>query len=119
VGLATHMLAEEAKFRWMNSRRRLEAGGIALTLEMFQEKFLRKNFPVDVRRKKGIEFLELKQGSLFVAEYATKFAELSWFCSYINEVGAEASKCIKFESGLHPKINQYVGFHEIWEFASW
>jgi hypothetical protein len=40
-----------------------------------------------------------------VAEYAAKFENLSRFCPNINEVGAEASKCIKFESGLHPEIN--------------
>jgi len=61
----------------------------------------------------------MKQGSLSVVEYAEKFEELSRFCSYINEVGAETSKCIEFESGLHPKIKQYLGFHEIREFAYW
>ena len=37
--------------------------------------FLRKYFPEDVRGKKEIEFLELKQGSKSVVEYAAKFAE--------------------------------------------
>lgn len=35
-------------------------------------KFVEKYFPEDVRSKKEIEFLELKQGNLTIAEYAAK-----------------------------------------------
>jgi len=35
--------------------------------------FLEKYFPEDVRNKKEMEFLELRQGSMTVAEYAAKF----------------------------------------------
>ncbi|XP_050916551.1 uncharacterized protein LOC127131680 [Lathyrus oleraceus] len=41
--------------------------------------FLRKYFPEDVRGKKEIEFLELKQGNLSVIEYAARFVELAKF----------------------------------------
>jgi len=41
VRLATHMLAEEAEFWWMNSKRRLEAGGAVMSWERFKEEFLR------------------------------------------------------------------------------
>ena len=43
---------------------------------------------------------------------------MSRFSPYINAEGEEESKCIKFESGLRPKIYQYVGFHRIRDFAT-
>lgn len=48
--------------------------------EIFREEILGKDVPADVRNKKKIEFLELKQGSMTVAEYAAKYQELSRFC---------------------------------------
>lgn len=43
---------------------------------MFRVQFLEKYFPEYVRRKKDIEFLELKQGNMTVVEYVAKFEEL-------------------------------------------
>lgn len=72
--------------------------------------FLENYFSTDIRIKKEIEFLELKQGNMTVADYAPKFEELSRFCPHYNGVEAEGSKYIKFESGLHPKIKQFIGY---------
>ena len=118
VRLATHMLAEEAEFWWGNVRQRLEGAGTVITWEVFREEFLGKYFPADVRNKKEIEFLELKQGSMFVSEYAAKFEELSRFCPYINAAGAEVSKCLKFENGLRPEIKQFIGYQQIRQFST-
>ena len=63
-----------------------------------------------------MEFLNLKQGSSSVAEYAAKFEELSRFCPYINVEDAMVSKCVKFESGLRPDIYQYMCVQEIRDF---
>ena len=41
----------------------------------FKSEFLKKYFPEDLRNKKEVEFLNLKQGDLSVAEYAAKFEE--------------------------------------------
>ncbi|KHN06033.1 hypothetical protein glysoja_038002, partial [Glycine soja] len=46
------------------------------TWEDFKRVILDKYFPEDVRNKKEMEFLELKQGNMIVAKYATKFEEL-------------------------------------------
>lgn len=116
VRLATHMLEEEAKFWWMNSKGRMEAGVVVVSWEKFKEEFLKKYFPADIKSKKEVEFLHLKHGSMSVAKYAAKFEELSRFCPYINAKDAEESKCIKCERGLCLKIYQYVGFHEIRDF---
>jgi len=114
VRLATHMLAEEAEFWWTNVKGRLETGGEVVTWARFKTEFLRKYFPEDLRTRKEVEFLNLKQGSLSVAEYAAKFEELSRFCPYAE--GAMVSKCVKFESGLRLEIYQYMCVQEIRDF---
>lgn len=53
-----------------------------------------------MRSKKEIEFLEFKLGDLIIVEYAAKFEELMKFCLHYNNIVAEGSKCIKFESML-------------------
>ena len=71
---------------------------------------MRNYIPEDVHGKKEIEFLKLKQGSMPVTEYAVKFVELAKFYPHYSEANAEFSKCIKFESGLRPKIKKEVGY---------
>lgn len=113
----THMLSQEAEYWWDNARQRFEANGIALTWAIFRGAFLEKYFPTDVRSKKEIEFLELKQGNMTIVDYAAKFEELSRFSPYYNEVEVEVSKCIKFENGLRPEIKQFIGYQKIRQFS--
>lgn len=82
----THMLAEEAEYRWDNARRRLEDTDTEITWENFKTKFLEKYFLVDVRTKKEIELLELKQGNMIAASYVVKFEKLSRLCPHYNGV---------------------------------
>ncbi|XP_058784411.1 uncharacterized protein LOC131659203 [Vicia villosa] len=70
--------------------------------------FLRKYFPEDVRGKKEIEFLNLRQGNKSVIEYAAKFGELAKFYQHYDGPTGEFSKCIKFENGLCPKIKKVI-----------
>ncbi|MCI33374.1 GRAS family transcription factor, partial [Trifolium medium] len=77
-----------------------------------------KYFPADVRNRKVVEFMELKQGNLSVAEYAAKFESLCAFSPHYNTVEAEYVKCVKFESGLRPDIKQPIGFSEIRDFPT-
>ncbi|XP_050875544.1 uncharacterized protein LOC127079166 [Lathyrus oleraceus] len=77
---------------------------------------MEKYFPIDIRSKKEIEFLEMKQGKMTMANYASKFKKLSRFYPHYNGVGAEGSKYLKFETGLHPKIKQLIGHQEIRQF---
>lgn len=91
----------------------MEVAGTEITWEIFRNEFLGKYFPADVRNKKEIEFLELKQGTMSVAAYAAKFEELSRFCPHYNAVEAEHSKCLKFENGLRPEIKQFIGYQQI------
>ncbi|MCI49177.1 GRAS family transcription factor, partial [Trifolium medium] len=70
---------------------------------MFKRELWMKYFPADVRNMKVVEFLELKQGNMTIAEYAVKFESLSVFSPYYNTAEAEYDKCVKFESGLRPE----------------
>ncbi|XP_050919616.1 uncharacterized protein LOC127137174 [Lathyrus oleraceus] len=117
IRYGTHKLSGEVDDWWVDTRLRLETAGEEITREVFRREFLRKYYPEDVRGKKEIEFLELKQGNLSVTEYAAKFTELAKFYHHYDGANAEFSKCIKFENGLHPEIKKAVGYQKIHVFA--
>ncbi|XP_058733135.1 uncharacterized protein LOC131604728 [Vicia villosa] len=94
VAFGTHMLEGEVEAWWDNSRQRLE------TAE-------------DIHSAKEVEFLELKQGSLTVAEYAARFEELVQYWAHYNTEEAMTSKCLKFENGLRPEIKQGIACQKI------
>ncbi|XP_050890623.1 uncharacterized protein LOC127096040 [Lathyrus oleraceus] len=105
-----HMLVEEVDDWWINTRHVLDVAAEVVTWVVFRGEFLRKYFPEDVRGKKEIEFLELKQGNLSVTEYTSRFVELVKFYPHYSEATIEFSKCIKFENGLCPKIKKVIGY---------
>ncbi|XP_050900594.1 uncharacterized protein LOC127107346, partial [Lathyrus oleraceus] len=113
VRYGTHMLAVEADDWWLETHERLTVAGEDITWDVFRREFLRKYYPEDVRGKKEIEFLELKQGNMSVTDYAAKFVELSKFYPHYTGAGAEFSKCIKFENGLRSEIKKAVGYQKI------
>ena len=118
VRYGTHMLAEEADDWWVATRTEMVQDGEALTWANFRRAFLRRYFPEDVRGRKEIEFLELKQGNLTVSEYATKFTELAkYYAHYNNDEAGEFSKCIKFENGLRDEIKQGIRYQRIRRFS--
>ncbi|RDX84809.1 hypothetical protein CR513_34078, partial [Mucuna pruriens] len=81
----------------------------AITWENFKRIFLKKYFLEDVRNKKEMEFIELKQGNRSIANYSTKFEELlRYFVHYQNE-DRKHSKCVKFINGLRLEIKQGKG----------
>ncbi|MCI36660.1 hypothetical protein A2U01_0057883, partial [Trifolium medium] len=77
--LGVYVLREEANVWWKNVKLRIGAEGVAIVWEIFKREFLRKYFPADIKNKKVIEFMELKQGNLSVAEYSVKFEALCVF----------------------------------------
>ncbi|XP_050875816.1 uncharacterized protein LOC127079482 [Lathyrus oleraceus] len=94
----------------------MEDEGTEVTWAVFRTNFLEKYFLEDVRSKKPIEFLGLKQGNSAVVECAAKFEELVKFCPQYNSVTYEGSKCIKFESNLCPEIKKGIKYQEIHQF---
>ncbi|XP_058753671.1 uncharacterized protein LOC131626848 [Vicia villosa] len=113
VRYGTHMLAVEADDLWLETRQRLETAGEEITWAVFRWEFMRKHYPEDVRGKKEIEFLELKQENKLITEYAAKFVELAKFYPHYSEATAEFSKCIKFENVLRSEIKKAVGYQKI------
>ncbi|XP_058780627.1 uncharacterized protein LOC131654482 [Vicia villosa] len=106
----------EADDRWLETCQRLDVVGEVITWAVFIRDFMRKYYPEDVRGKKEIEFLELKHGNLSVTDYAAKFVEVAKFYPHYNEATVEFSKCIKFESGLHPEIKKAIKYQKIHNF---
>jgi len=113
VRFGTHMLAEEADDWWVSILPTLEQGGGVVNWAVFRREFLDRYFPEDVRGKKEIEFLELKQGNMSVTEYAAKVVELAKLYPQYTPKTAEFSKCIKFENGLHAEIKLAIGYQKI------
>ncbi|XP_020207587.1 uncharacterized protein LOC109792576, partial [Cajanus cajan] len=77
---------------------------------------MEKYFPRDLRYRKQVEFLELKQGEDSVVEYVTKFEDLVRFCPMYDGVGNEEDKCVKFVSALRPEIKQVLNYQGITEY---
>jgi len=117
VRFGTHMLAEEVDDWWVSLLLVLEQDGTVVIWAVFRREFLDRYFPEDVRGKKEIEFLELKQGDMSVTEYATKFVELAKFYPHYTPDTAEFSKCIKFDNGLCADIKRAIGYQKIRNFS--
>lgn len=96
------MLAEEADDWWVGTRQRLVVVNEAIVWVVISREFVRKYFLDDVCGKREIEFLELKQGTFSVTEYASSFMELEKYYPYYCEATNGFLKCIKFEKGLRP-----------------
>ena len=78
------MLTDEAEYWWENTHPRLErVHGAMIPWSVFREAFLKKYFLEDVRNRKETKFLELKQASTTVVEYAAKFKDhVRYFLHY-------------------------------------
>ncbi|XP_028199537.1 uncharacterized protein LOC114384054 [Glycine soja] len=63
-----------------------------------------------------MEFLELKQGNMTVAEYAAKFEELVRYFPHYQGRDGESSKCVKFLNGLRPEVKQAVNYQGVRQF---
>ncbi|MCI39453.1 cellular nucleic acid-binding protein, partial [Trifolium medium] len=61
ITLGTYVLREEANNWWKNVKLRMGEYGVVIVWEIFKREFLRKYFPADVKNKKVVEFMELKQ----------------------------------------------------------
>ncbi|XP_028099488.1 uncharacterized protein LOC114299014 [Camellia sinensis] len=79
VLLATYTLKEKAHNWWMLIRH--DNG--AMTCDQFKEIFYEKYFPQCFRDRKVLEFEQLKQGFMSVAEYKAKFTELAHFAPHM------------------------------------
>src|ERR1044072_3143671 len=100
VTYAGYMLTGEAENWWTQAKQRLAQENQEITWPVFKVAFLAKYFPEDVKGRKEVEFLELKQGNMTVGQYAAKFEELAQFLLSYRNAADENSKCIKLGNGL-------------------
>ncbi|XP_058181222.1 uncharacterized protein LOC131299657 [Rhododendron vialii] len=73
-------------------------GDPTMTFAKFEALFLDKYFPTPLCLAKEQEFLNLKQGTMTVTQYAAKFEELSHYTQTV--VAMEDKKARRFEWGL-------------------
>lgn len=78
------MLEEKVEDWWDNARQRMEIMGTKITQAVFRDSFMEKYFPENVRGKKEIEFLELKQGNSTVVEYAARIKSSLTIFSHVR-----------------------------------
>ena len=67
---------------------------------MFLTTFFDKYCSDSVKNEKEVKFIQLKQGSMTIGQYVTKFDELSKFSSYLKNNPNGHWKATKFEWGV-------------------
>ncbi|XP_057418898.1 uncharacterized protein LOC130713116 [Lotus japonicus] len=115
VNYASYLLEGEAETWWTQAKPRMIQANLMTWIE-FKRVFLEKYFPEDVKARKEVEFLELKQGNMTIGQYAAKFEELAQFHPSYRDAANENSKCITFENGLRPDIKAAMGYQQIRNF---
>ncbi|XP_035542977.1 uncharacterized protein LOC118346077, partial [Juglans regia] len=104
VKYATYHLTDMANKWWKSTRAlvQLELGeAVPITWEYFKKIFLDHFFPQTLQESRARQFMDLTQGSMTVAQYATTFMELSRFASYL--IPDEEKKAEKFRK---PSVNR-------------
>ncbi|KAL4315349.1 hypothetical protein AHAS_Ahas15G0176200 [Arachis hypogaea] len=119
VEFAAYQLMGKAQHWWQGECQLLRLSNANIPWDVFQTAFYKKYFPESVREAKVLELMQLKQGSLSVAEYTSKFEELCRFSRVCQ--GAPKSyenwKCIKYQGGLRENIMTIVAPLEIRVFS--
>ncbi|XP_025661796.1 uncharacterized protein [Arachis hypogaea] len=119
VEFAAYQLAGEAQRWWQAECRLLQLQNADIPWEVFQTAFYKKYFPESAREVKEMELMHLKQGSLSMADYTSKFEELCRFsrvCQGALET-YKSWKCIKYQRGLKDSIMTDVAPMEIRVFS--
>ncbi|XP_028096831.1 uncharacterized protein LOC114296704 [Camellia sinensis] len=98
VSFATFTFKENAHEWWLLTLEQEEI----MTWERFLEVFYEKYFPESLWEQKASEYQHLRQGTMSVAKYESKFTQLARFASYV--IPTEARKARKFEARLHAEI---------------
>ncbi|KAF5454703.1 hypothetical protein F2P56_024349 [Juglans regia] len=105
VESAVYNLADVANGLWRATHGLIQqelGESTPISWSKFKEVFNNRFFPLSIRETKARKFADLKQGSMTVRQYASKFVELSRFAPHL--VLIESLKAEKFERGLNPKI---------------
>ncbi|XP_016185553.1 uncharacterized protein LOC107627214 [Arachis ipaensis] len=106
----TYQLLGEAQRWWQREHQLLhqQNGNVEITWALFQEACYKKYLRESMREARELELLQLKQESMTIAEYTSKFEELCKF-SRISQGTPESNKglkCVKYEVGLRGDIRR-------------
>ncbi|XP_016570819.1 uncharacterized protein LOC107868662 [Capsicum annuum] len=98
VKLASYRL-KDITYDWVVSWKNNKGENVAsVTWQMFQDAFLDKFFPLELREAKIEEFINLRQGSMTIKEYCLKFNQ---FAKYSPDLISNArSSMSKFVTGI-------------------
>jgi hypothetical protein len=110
-------LVGEASKWWDLTKASLKAElvkGVPVTWAHFKEKFYEQYVPHVQRQLWAEEFLTLTQGNMTVAQYSTKFIELSRYGPTL--IPNDQAKAEKFLDGLSARIKEKISIHEIKEY---
>ncbi|XP_057745538.1 uncharacterized protein LOC130963437 [Arachis stenosperma] len=110
IEFAAYQLAGEAQPWWQAECHLLQLQNADIPWEVFQTAFYKKYFPESAREAKEMELMQLKQGSMSVAEYTNKFEELCRFsrvCQGDLET-FESWRCIKYQDKQDPRLKLEV-----------
>ncbi|XP_020972595.1 uncharacterized protein LOC107627316 [Arachis ipaensis] len=118
VSYATFMLKADAEFWWDGARRLLEDAGTDISWVTFKEAFYKKYFSLSVRESKEMEFLQLRQDRMSIAESTEKFERLCKFFAMYKANPDEKWKCMKYQGGLRAEVLTAIAPLEIREFSS-
>ncbi|KAL4329873.1 hypothetical protein AHAS_Ahas13G0343600 [Arachis hypogaea] len=79
VEFAAYQLLGEVQHWWQGECRLPQLQNANIPWDVFQTAFYKNYFPESVREARELELLQLKQGSLSVANYTSRFEELCTF----------------------------------------
>ncbi|XP_073151776.1 uncharacterized protein [Henckelia pumila] len=104
VRCAIFMFRDDARVWWQGARSAVNM--TTLTWNGFKDIFYGKYFTISTRARLAREFLELRQGSMSIAEYVKKFERGRYFVPMIFGNAAEELK--HFMEGLNASIRRDV-----------
>ncbi|XP_070026626.1 uncharacterized protein [Nicotiana sylvestris] len=108
-------LLQKDAYDWWVSVPNAKAKPPVLTWDDFVKSFRAKYVPPIYCDAKKKEFLNLKQGSMSIAEYQQNFLRLSPYAKGI--IDGERDKCRRFEEGLNGYIRKSVAIFQLEDFS--
>ena len=106
----TFQLTGSADFWWEARRKVLTPDQLAnMTWEQFKTSVYDKYIPKSYRKKKEMEFYNLKQGKMSATEYDRVFCEMSRYVP--DQVDTEEKMAEKFRTGLRYEIRMALASH--------
>ena len=103
IALATYQLQNNANDWWKAIKDRVFPKGIDQTWTVLVESFYGQYFSESAQKKKMVEFMRLRQGSMMVVQYEAEFARLLKFAPRMVENPLDKAR--RFRDGLKQDLH--------------